>query len=107
MLAGISARWKQTIGYHFTGASYSAGEANEIISAIIRKAHLVKLDVCAVISDMGSQNGALWRLNNISAGRHTKINNVAEFYLNQNEKKENLFFTGRNPHLQKPEICFN
>ncbi|KAJ3658946.1 hypothetical protein Zmor_010658 [Zophobas morio] len=49
MLAGVTTRWKQTIGYHFTGNTYSATEANEIILSILKKAHSIKLDVCAII----------------------------------------------------------
>ena len=91
MLDGVTTRWKQTIGYHFTGNTYSATEANEIILSILKKAHSIKLDVCAIISDMGPQNRALWRLNQISAGRFSKINNVQEYLINDTEKKKKYF----------------
>jgi hypothetical protein len=35
MLAGVTTRWKQVIGYQFKGNSYEARQANEIISCLI------------------------------------------------------------------------
>lgn len=100
MLAGITTRWKQVIGYQFTGNSYEATATNNIVAEIIKKCHAVKLDVCAIISDMGPQNQALWRLNKITAGRSTKINNFQEYSLNETETKK-IYFLPDATHVYK------
>jgi hypothetical protein len=100
MLAGVTTRWKQVIGYQFTGNSYEARQANEIILCIIKKCHSIKLNVCAVVSDMGPQNQALWRINNITAGRFSRVNNVQKYQISENETKD-VFFLPDATHVYK------
>jgi hypothetical protein len=73
------------------GHSYEARQANEIISCIIEKCHSIKLNVCAVVSDMGPQNQALWRINNITTGRFSRRNNVQKYQISENETKDVFF----------------
>ncbi|XP_064479757.1 uncharacterized protein LOC135393192 [Ornithodoros turicata] len=54
MLAGLSSRWKQTVGYHFTGDSVSPAMLKEVIFTTIAKCEAIGLTVDAIISDMGS-----------------------------------------------------
>lgn len=100
MLAGITTRWKQTIGYQLTSNSYDANEANDIISKIIMQCQSIGLDVCAIISDMGPQNQALWRLHKITAGRFSKINSFQEFTINDTETKK-VYFLPDPTHIYK------
>jgi hypothetical protein len=100
MLAGVTTRWKQVIGYQFTANSYSSQDANSLISLIIQKCHAVQINVCAVISDMGPQNQAVWRLNNITAGRFSNIKNFQNFPINENESKK-VFFLPDATHVYK------
>ncbi|XP_039303296.1 uncharacterized protein LOC120357257 [Solenopsis invicta] len=70
LLAGISRRWKITVAYYFTGTAdfeckiedvNATGNAlKTIILTLIEKAENIDLRVNSVISDMGSDNKAMW-----------------------------------------------
>lgn len=85
MLAGLTTRWKQTIAYEFTSTSYDAVHANQIIQDIIAKCDTIGLHICTVISDMGPQNQAVWRLNGIVCSRHGITHNFTK-HPSSNEK---------------------
>jgi hypothetical protein len=65
MLTGVTSRWKQVVGYHFTGKSFDADSVKVDIDSLISKAEHMGLHVDAIISDIGGQNQAIWRLYNI------------------------------------------
>jgi hypothetical protein len=77
MLAGVTSRWKQVVGYQFTGTSFDARFLRKGIENIMSKDQSMGLQIDAVVSDMGGQNQAFWRLNNIHAGRDSVIQNSA------------------------------
>jgi hypothetical protein len=99
MLAGVTTRWKQVIGYQFKVSSYEARQANEIISCLIEKCHSIKLYMCAVVSDMGPQTQALWRINNITTGIFSRLN-VQKYQISENETKD-VFFLLDATHVYK------
>lgn len=74
MLGGISTRWKQIVGYYFTGDSVNGAVLKEIIECILQKAEDLKLNILSVTSDMGACNQALWRTWGISASKNSPIN---------------------------------
>jgi hypothetical protein len=74
MLAGIKARWKQVMGYYFSGNSIKGVIIiNGIIEKILQKAEPLGLNVLSVTSDMGASSQALWKVWGITAGRHSDI----------------------------------
>ncbi|KAM7293384.1 uncharacterized protein ISCGN_026514 [Ixodes scapularis] len=56
MLAGLSTRWKQVIGYHFTGSSVSSDDLKKIVFEIIVECEKIGLVVEGIVSDMGACN---------------------------------------------------
>jgi hypothetical protein len=59
MLAGIKARWKQVMGYYFSGNSIKGVIIiNDIIENILQKVEPLGLNVLSVTSDMGASNQA-------------------------------------------------
>lgn len=58
MLAGMSTRWKQTVGYELTAKSYSADEVLKKLFDYIKRADSVGVLVKIIISDMGPLNRA-------------------------------------------------
>jgi hypothetical protein len=54
MIAGVTSRWKQVVGYHFTGKSFDPNSVKADIGSLISKAKHMGLHVDAIIiSDMG------------------------------------------------------
>ena len=53
MLAGLRARWKQVVGYHFTGDAIESGCLKTILYDLIGKVEAIGLRVYAAISDCG------------------------------------------------------
>ncbi|KAJ8978026.1 hypothetical protein NQ317_000485 [Molorchus minor] len=98
MLGGLTTRWKQTIAYEYTGTSYCAKEANQLIKNIICKCHHIGLNISVVISDMGPQNQAVWRLNGVVCSRHEITKNFAK-HPSDNDRK--LYFMPDSPHVFK------
>ncbi|XP_064469958.1 uncharacterized protein LOC135384699 [Ornithodoros turicata] len=62
MLCGISTRWKQVVGYHYTGDSFSGVDAGNKTVDIIKKCHAIELNVLAITTDMGPGNRSMWQL---------------------------------------------
>jgi len=85
MLYGISTKWKQAVGYEFTGNTFCSQEMLEKIIAIIKKAHNIGLTIKVIVSDMGPQNRSWWKNINITAGKFNKINNYIEHPCNKKE----------------------
>jgi hypothetical protein len=54
MIAGVTSRWKQVVGYHFTGKSFDPNSVKADIGSLISKPKHMGLHVDAIIiSDMG------------------------------------------------------
>ena len=52
MLVGIASRWKQIIGYYFTGDGFKGDTLKPIILKIVQKAEAINLHVNNITSDM-------------------------------------------------------
>jgi len=74
MLAGLASRWKQVVGYYFTGDGFDGAVLKPIILQIINKAESIHLHVNNITSDMGPTNIAFWREIGITAGRYSLTN---------------------------------
>lgn len=59
LLGGVSSRWKQVVGFWFTGNSTPASEAGHQLYELIKRATEIGLNVIAVTSDMGPSNQSL------------------------------------------------
>lgn len=59
MWAGISSRWKQTVGYHFTGNNVNGASLRPLVIKIIKKAKNIGLHVSTVTTDICSANQSL------------------------------------------------
>lgn len=62
MVVGISSRYKQIVGYDFTGNSTNGQLLLGKVMAIVWKAWNVGLKVNGITSDMGGSNSTLWKL---------------------------------------------
>lgn len=65
MLVGIRSRWKQTVGYHFTGNSIPEHELKGIAFEIIRKVESFGCRVHFLTSDCGPNNKKMWNCLNL------------------------------------------
>ncbi len=59
-LGGLTVRWKQVVGYFFTGNSVRGEVVGPINTEIIEKAHGIGLKVASLTNDFGSSNLACW-----------------------------------------------
>ncbi|KAG0417408.1 hypothetical protein HPB47_005650 [Ixodes persulcatus] len=92
MLGGISSRWKQTVAYHFTGAS------KDVCFDIIKEAEKIGIKVDVMISDMGGNNQALWKACDIVCGKHSRLRNSCNHPCGGGRQ---LFFMADTPHILK------
>lgn len=68
MAAGIAGRWKQVVGYHFTGNHVDPQTLKEIIVEIMQELEKIGLHVINLTSDQAGGNQALWKL--FGFGKH-------------------------------------
>ncbi|KAL1471923.1 hypothetical protein MTO96_023395 [Rhipicephalus appendiculatus] len=71
MLGGINQRWKQVIGYEFTGRSVDSALLKDYVLDIVQRCSQISLRVRAVTCDMGSANRAMWREFGFSSHRNS------------------------------------
>ncbi|XP_042144962.1 uncharacterized protein LOC121835091 [Ixodes scapularis] len=101
MLAGLSTRWKQVIGYHFTGSSVSSDDLKKIVFEIIVECEKIGLVVEVIVSDMGACNQGLWKQCGVSATRHSDpIVSCPHPCAVEGENRDLLFFADA-PHVLK------
>ncbi|KAM7282417.1 uncharacterized protein ISCGN_002567 [Ixodes scapularis] len=101
MLAGLSTRWKQVIGYHFTGSSVSSDDLKKIVFEIIVECEKIGLVVEGIVSDMGACNQGLWKQCGVSATRHSDpIVSCPHPCAVEGENRDLLFFADA-PHVLK------
>lgn len=73
--------------YEFTGNSICPEQLYDRIIAILKRSYDIGLTIRAIVSDMGRpQNRSLWKLLNIVAGEHSKIQNFINHPCEENEK---------------------
>lgn len=98
MLCGIACRWKQIIGYYFTGDGFNGAILQPIINDILHRAESIGLTVNSITSDMGSGNQALWKAFGITAGKYNRIVSYIPHPCDRNRK---LYIIADVPHLLK------
>ena len=69
MIRGISMRWKQVIGYFFTGDSDSGPTLWSLVKKTIIQLEDKNMHVRTVVSDMGASNQAMWANAGITCGK--------------------------------------
>ncbi|KAH7959930.1 hypothetical protein HPB49_015134 [Dermacentor silvarum] len=72
MFGGLTSRWKQAVAYHFTGSSFDAQQVNDCLFELVQRAEAAGMIIDEVITDMGPENMAIWRLCNIQATKYGK-----------------------------------
>lgn len=98
MLGGISSRWKQTVGYYFTGNSINPEEFKHIMLMIIERAEAIGLKVNSFTSDMGPCNQRLWRDLGVVL---TKDKDPVNYITHPCDNNRKLYFFADVPHLFK------
>lgn len=99
MICDIFVRWKQIVAYYYTPDGFNGEIFKEIIVKIIEKAELIGLYIHSVTPDMGGVNQGMWKaFGNISASKHSRIQNSVPHPIDNNRK---LFFFADAPHLYK------
>lgn len=76
VMAGVSSRWKQVVGYHYIGGSFSGADAAKWALEIIKMSYQLGLQVVSVTSDMGAGNRSMWQYFGINAGEHSVLYNT-------------------------------
>lgn len=98
MLGGINQRWKQVIGYEFTGKHVDGALLKDYVLDIVRRCNQISLRVRAVTCDMGSANRGMWREFGFSSHRNsTTVCSIPHPCLDGKE----LFFTADAAHVLK------
>lgn len=98
MLGGVTTRWKQTVGYHFTDNSVNGVSLKPLILEILRWAKSIGLHVTCITSDMGSANLALFKSFGIVCSRFcTTVNRIPH----PCEASRHLHFMYDVPHIIK------
>ena len=97
MIRGISMRWKQVIGYFFTGDSVTGSTLWSLVKKTIILLGDKNVHVRAVVSDMGASNQAMWAHAGITCTKFA-LHNSIEHPCNSNER---LVFLADVPHLLK------
>lgn len=98
VIAGLSCRWKQIIGYHFTGPSTPGNVVWEELLKIIQKSESIGLSVNFITADMGPVNMGFWKLHGITAGRHSQTKNSIQHPFDPNRR---LWFFADPLHILK------
>ena len=98
MLGGITTRWKQVVGYHYTGNSINGIVLKAVTLDVIRHAADVGLHVVAVTSDMGSANRAMWKSFGIVCGKYSETTNKIQHPC---DPSRFLYFIADVPHVIK------
>lgn len=74
VLVGIRGRWKQTVGYHFTGNSIPENDLKETAFKIIQEVESFGCRVHFLTSDCGPNNKKLWHILNLKFHKNDVMN---------------------------------
>ncbi|KAL9702310.1 hypothetical protein quinque_005828 [Culex quinquefasciatus] len=77
MLVGIKSRWKQVVGFAYTGNSIPKGALKEMTFKLIENAENVGLRVQFVTSDYGSENLRMWKDAGVDFSRRNVLMNTS------------------------------
>ena len=100
VLRGLTSKWKQTVGFDFTGYSTDGKVMKDVIYKIIKKYSEIGIEVICVCSDMGGNNTKLWneiKLNKCRRNEHPVITSIPHPYI----ADKRLFFSPDVPHIIK------
>lgn len=99
VVAGLHSRWKQIVGYYFTGDSYNGSLLEPIVRDIVSRVEKIGLKIHIIVNDMGSINMAMWKAFVVGiAGRHSETVNSIPHPLDCTRK---LWFSADSGHLLK------
>lgn len=102
MLGGLTTRWKQVIGYHFTDKKSDGSAYKKIVEEIITDTEKIGLLVHSVTSDMGTLNQAMWSSFGIKCTRTPKgVFKIVNSIPHPLDSKRKLFFIPDVPHIFK------
>lgn len=101
VLTGTHTRWKQVIGYEFTGAGFDGSLLKPIILQINSKAENIGLRINSVTFDMGPYNVACWNSFGVTAGRTATIKNYIPHPHPRGDSFRRLYFFADVPHVIK------
>jgi len=97
MIRGLTTNWKQVVGYYLTGNSTNGDVLWHLLKQITVDRSTVHINVCAVVSDMGSSNRAMWCAAGIVTCKEHVENSVKHPLLSN----QLLFFLPDVPHVLK------
>lgn len=66
MVKDLTINWKQPLAYYFVNSTCSATTLKDLLFDIIKKLNEIGLKVCALVSDMGSNNIQMTQMLHIS-----------------------------------------
>jgi hypothetical protein len=102
---GITLKWKQVIGWHFTSDKKSKSptgkELLEFVYQGVKELENAGYEVCGVTSDMGSSNQAMWREAGLKIGCDIAPSAKKFMVRNPVRKDEKFVFMADVPHLLK------
>jgi len=102
MIAGVTTRWKQVIGYHLTNKSTDSAQLKPLVIEAVTHAHEIGLSVLNVTTDMGACNQAMLRAFGIHCSRElTPVNSIEH----PCDSDRRLFFMADVPYLIKRLRC--
>jgi len=97
MLRGLTASWKQTVAYLFTGSSVKSEPYWQFTQQVIEAAEAAGFKIQCITSDMGPSNTAMWKRVNIKSSRAM----LAEAIPHPSQPERLLYFAADPPHLLK------
>ena len=72
LVRGLKSQWKQVIAHEITGPTTSGEDMFDLISRCILACQQIGLIVKAIVSDMGSNNKALWKELDVGVTKHER-----------------------------------
>lgn len=82
MVRGICYKWKQPLAYYFSHTTCSAPSLVEILTETVEKLKAIKLKVCGITTDMGSNNIQLANILDVTVDEPSfHIENSKLFYI--------------------------
>ncbi|KAG8170370.1 hypothetical protein JTE90_007642, partial [Oedothorax gibbosus] len=102
-IGGVSTRWKQVVGYHFTGQSFCPITLKKEIFKIIQDCESIGLIIDSLVSDMGPHNQAFWRecAVGVKKRRKAKDIDIQAYCSHPVSNSRKLYIIADAPHILK------
>ncbi|CAL1266166.1 unnamed protein product [Larinioides sclopetarius] len=106
-IGGISTRWKQVVGYHFTGQSIFPVTLKKVIFRLIEQCESIGMIIDSLVSDMDPHNQAFWRECDVGVKRRKKKKtktpklDIQAFCPHPADNRRKLFIVADAPHVLK------